>query len=252
MCVDLVHVYTCVPTLDVLPGDTIVAFYMDPSNHSDSAMISIKVSIGGGGTSTEASRTEFIDAEGDVVTSYVQGEPVRVRVTDLSHTQDVSLSDAVTIDGAAYDLTTYGSQSHMFVTDPIVLDVAAGDEITATYVDPTDPNDTSSATVAVVAGELDISSFYAGPNPFDDEVAFAYDGSGMATTFSVEIYDLAGHLVWAKTEANVSEVVWTGVNEEGDLLANGAYIYLLAATDGTNTFDPSNTESAKGIVFVNR
>jgi len=252
ICVDLVHVYTCVPTLDVLPGDTIVAFYQDPSNHSDSAMISIKVSIGGGGTSTEASCTEFIDAEGDVITSYVQGDPIRVRVTDLSHTQDVSLSDAVTIDGDVYDLTTYGSQSHMFVTDPIVLDVAAGDEITATYVDPTDPNDTSSATVVIVAGELDISSFYAGPNPFDDEVAFAYDGSGIATTFSVEIYDLAGHLVWAKTEANVAEVVWTGVDEDGNQLANGAYIYILAATDGTNTFDPSNTESAKGIVFVNR
>jgi hypothetical protein len=40
--------------------------------------------------------------------------------------------------------------------------------------------------------------------------------------------------------------------KDGALLANGAYIYLLAATDGTNTFDPSNTESAKGIVFVNR
>ncbi len=252
ICVDLVDVYTCVPTLGVLPGDTIVAFYQDPSNHSDSAVLSIKVSIGGNGTATEASCTEFIDTQGNVVDSYVQGDPLRVRITDLSHTQDVSLSGAVSIGGATYDLTTYGSQSHMFVTDPIVLDGAVGEEITATYVDPTDPTDTSSATVVIVSGELEVTSFYAGPNPFNDEVAFAYDGSGIATTFSVEIYDLAGHPVWAKTEANVSEVIWTGVNEDGNALANGAYIYVLAATDGTNTFDPSNTDSAKGIVFVNR
>ncbi len=55
-----------------------------------------------------------------------------------------------------------------------------------------------------------------------------------------------------QTEANVAEVVWTGVDEDGNQLANGAYIFILAATDGTNTFNPSNTESAKGIVFVNR
>jgi len=50
ICIDLTGVYDCVPTLGVLPGDTIVAVYQDPSNHSDSAWISIKVGIGGGGT----------------------------------------------------------------------------------------------------------------------------------------------------------------------------------------------------------
>jgi hypothetical protein len=50
ICVDLVNVYTCVPTLGALPGDTVVAYYQDPSNHSDSAMISIKVGMGGGTT----------------------------------------------------------------------------------------------------------------------------------------------------------------------------------------------------------
>ncbi|MCI0479934.1 hypothetical protein L0Y59_05305, partial [Candidatus Uhrbacteria bacterium] len=63
ICVDLVSVYTCVPTLGTLPGDTVVAFYQDPSNHSDSAMISIKVGIGGGGTPpSQASTTTFVNA----------------------------------------------------------------------------------------------------------------------------------------------------------------------------------------------
>ena len=132
------------------------------------------------------------------------------------------------------------------------IQLTAGESVTVTYTDPNDSADTDSATATVIASELNVTGFYAGPNPFDDEVAFAYDGSGIATTFSVEVYDLAGHLVWAKTEANTALVVWTGVNQSGDTLANGAYIYVITATDGTNTFDQSTTDSAKGLVFINR
>jgi len=64
ICIDLMAVYECVPQLGVLPGDTLVAFYQDPSNHSDSAMISIKVGIGGGGTPpSQQSTTMFVDAD---------------------------------------------------------------------------------------------------------------------------------------------------------------------------------------------
>jgi len=38
ICIDLMAVYECVPQLGVLPGDTLLAFYQDPSNHSDNAM----------------------------------------------------------------------------------------------------------------------------------------------------------------------------------------------------------------------
>ncbi len=63
---------------------------------------------------------------------------------------------------------------------------------------------------------------------------------------SVEVYDLAGHLVWANELANVSKVVWDGKDDGGALVANGAYIYLVKATDGTDTF------SDKGTLFINR
>ena len=252
ICVDLTAVYPCVPTLDVLPGDTIVAFYQDPSNHSDAAMIAIKTSVGGGAPTTPGSSTAFIDSAGNEVTSYTPGDCIRVQVTDVSHALDVSLSDAVTIDGVAYDLTTYGSQSHMFVTDPLELDVAVGDVLTATYTDPTDPTDTSSDTVVIVAGALLVTQFYAAPNPFPGSVTFAYEGSGVATQFSVLIYDLNGHLVWATTQVDATNVVWDGMSDDGEALANGPYLYVITATDGTNTFTPANTPSAKGTVFIDR
>ncbi len=246
ICVDLVSVYACVPTLGALPGDTIVAFYQDPTNHSDSAMIQIKVGIGGGAAPGQASSTAFIDRDGNVLSSCQPGQEVRVRVTDLSHTQDVSLPGAVVVDGVSYDLTTFGSQSHMFVTEPIAGDFVAGEAVTATYVDPTDPTDTSSASIPVVAAKLSVERFYAGPSPATGPVTFGYQGTGIASVMAVAVYDLAGHLVWSNELANVTSVVWDGKDDGGAFVANGAYIYLVKATDGTDAF------RGKGMLFVSR
>jgi flagellar hook assembly protein FlgD len=63
---------------------------------------------------------------------------------------------------------------------------------------------------------------------------------------SVTVYDLAGHVVWASELANVTKIVWNGKDDGGAFVANGAYIYLVTATDGTDTFD------GKGTLFINR
>jgi flagellar hook assembly protein FlgD len=86
------------------------------------------------------------------------------------------------------------------------------------------------------------------PNPFDTDVTFTFaEGStGLATTFSVSVYDLSGHQVWSDEVANTDEVVWDGTDDTGAALANGAYIFVAMATDGTDTF------TSKGTVFINR
>jgi hypothetical protein len=208
-------------------------------------MISSKVAVGGGTSTTTGSQVVFTNEGGTTVSQYTDVDTVYVKVTDSSHAGATSLQDAIEIDGVAYDLTASGTTG-TFVSGALDLDLVAGETITVTYTDPNDSADTDTATATIIASELDVTGFYAGPNPFDDEVAFAYEGSGVATTFSVEIYDLAGHLVWAKTQANTAEVLWTGVDSNGDALANGGYIYVVTATDGTNTFD------GKGLVFINR
>ena len=63
---------------------------------------------------------------------------------------------------------------------------------------------------------------------------------------TVEIYDLAGALVWASELTDVTEIVWNGTDMAGGTLANGAYLYKVAATDGTNSF------AGSGKVFINR
>jgi len=252
ICIDLVSVYSgCVPTLGVLPGDTVLAFYQDPSNYSDSAMISIKVGVGGGGTPPgQGSTTKFTDASGNLVANYMDVDTVYVKVVDPSHAGAASLLDAVKIGTATFDLAPLaGAATDTFITGAITLTElgkGAGDTITATYTDPTDPSDTSSATISVIASELVVEEFIAKPNPFATETVFTYVGSGIATTFTVTVYDLAGHVVWTDEKSNVSEVTWDGKNASGVALANGAYIYVVLATDGTNTF------TGKGKVFIDR
>ena len=249
ICIDLTSVYSeCVPTLDILPGDTIVAAYQDPTNHSDVAWISIKVGIGGGGTvPSQASTTTFVDAAGNAVSNYTDVDMVYVQVIDPTHAGGSLIANAVEIDGVTYDVEPLaGAESDTFITAGLDLGLSAGDEITATYTDPNDPTDTSSDTISIIASELVVDEFYAGPNPFSDEVSFSFHGSGIATSMEVVVYDLSGKKVWADEQANVSEIVWDGTNEAGAQLANGPYKYMVTATDGTNTF------SGDGMVFVNR
>jgi hypothetical protein len=245
-CIDLIDVYDCVPTLGVLPGDTIIAAYMDPSNHSDSAWISIKVGIGGGVTPpSQLSTTMFVDSEGNEVDTYTDVDDVYVKVVDPSHTGAPSLLDAVEIDGVPYDLAPLaGATTDTFITEAISgLGVGT---FTATYTDPTDPTDTSSDTIDIIASELAVDNFYAGPNPFETTTEFSYIGTGIAATFTVTVYDLAGHVVWTKTESNVTGITWDGTDEAGMALANGAYIYMVMAMDETNTF------TDKGTVFISK
>ena len=93
---------------------------------------------------------------------------------------------------------------------------------------------------------LIVDSFYAGPNPFKTEVTFGFNGAGAASQMTVAIYTFSGGLLWETTLIDVSEVTWDGITDGGTPLANGGYIYVITATDGTNTF------SDTGKVFVNR
>ncbi|RKZ24886.1 hypothetical protein DRQ29_07215, partial [bacterium] len=248
ICIDLTSVYSeCTPTLDVLPGDTIVAVYQDPSNHSDSAWISIKVGIGGGATPpSQQSTTMFVDADGNEVTNYTDADLVYVKVIDPSHAGAALLAGAVEIGGVSYDLTPIAGATDEFITDGLDLDLTAGDTITATYTDPTDPADTSSDTITIIASALNVERFYAGPSPFSDTTTFGYVGSGIASDMSVEVRDASGHVVWSQELANVTGIVWDGTDKNGVPLANGGYMYFITATDGTNTFTGS------GWVFIDR
>jgi len=248
ICIPLIDVYPCVPTLDVLPGDTVIAVYQDPSNHSDSAWISIKVGIGGGGTPPGQTATVlFVDEAGDAVSQYETGDTVLVKVVDPSHAGSAMLSGGLTVNGIEYDLIPLaGSPSDTFMTEPLLLGCAAGDEIVAEYLDPTDPTDQARAAILVVAGELRVERFYAAPTPFADKTTFGFIGTGVPSDLHVVVYDLRGHAIWSDSATNEKGVEWTGVNQAGEPVANGNYIFTIRATSGPTTY------AETGLVTVKR
>ncbi len=244
-CVDLASRYECTPSLGVLPGDTLLAVYNDPTNHSDVAWISIKVGMGG--ASLPPSQTSFVDVDGSPVTVYVEGDPIYVQVVDASIADAGMLEGAVTLLGQTYDLFPVEKVAPgTFRTHRLDLGLAAGDTVTATYVDPSDPRDTSSATARIVASTLRVERFYAGPTPFADTVRFAYEGDGLAERFTVSVYDLVGRRVWSSEAQNVLSIPWDGRRQDGRLLANGAYLYVIAASNGDDLF------TGRGTVFISR
>ncbi len=248
-CIDLVSQYANVPTLGVLPGDTIIAMYQDPSNHSDTAWITIKVAVGGVFMG-QASTTMFVDAEGSEVASYSNADDVYVMVIDSSNAGETELPGAVEIAGTAFDLAALAdAEDDTFITETISLaelGASAGDSITAIYTDPNDPTDSSSDTVSITVSKLEFRGFLVKPNPISAESVFAFDGVGTPASFSVVVYDLSGHRVWSQDLNNAREIPWNAVNQAGVDLANGSYIYVATATDGIDTYHD------KGKVFILR
>ena len=156
------------------------------------------------------------------------------------------MTGALAVGDLSVDLNPVDGQAGIFVTDGLALDLPGGSQLTATYIDPADPVDVSSDTIVIVAGMLEVDGFYAGPNPFETEVTFGFNGTGIASQMTVCLYNLAGKMVWETTQTDVSEIRWDGIADGGLPAANGAYIFTIMATDGTNTFEDT------GKIFISR
>jgi hypothetical protein len=73
---------------------------------------------------------------------------------------------------------------------------------------------------------------------------------------SVDIYTIGGRLIWSIDDApgdlNYNEVEWDAVDGDGDLVANGLYLYVVEARgeDGTTvTSDVGRMVVARGPRF---
>jgi hypothetical protein len=71
------------------------------------------------------------------------------------------------------------------------------------------------------------------PNPFnpkEEDTRIVFE-SGRSGSLTILIYDLFGHLVYEKTDAEASDLRWGGRNGRGELVASGGYICLLKVGD---------------------
>jgi len=87
----------------------------------------------------------------------------------------------------------------------------------------------------VVAGGLTLSQNC--PNPFNPVTTIAY-GIPEAGHVSVEVYNVSGQrtatLVDEDMDAGVHEVLWRGVNDDGESVGSGIYFYRVSSGGSTS------------------
>jgi hypothetical protein len=233
-------------------GDTIMAFYQDPSNHSDIAIISIKVSEGGAGAVTPPVVALSVAFDR---TTYYPGDTVTITVTDEQYAgaaEIVGTNVLVLLDKDGGVITSWnkleavaGQPGRFRVTYVLPETVKLG-TITAKYTDPFMPTRTALATATVVAKALtNVTGITVSPNPFRTSTTFAIVGEpagAVAAKITIVIYDLTGAKVAEIVGTNTASVTWTGGN-----LRNGAYIYVATVEGAGKTFGPF-----KGFVYIER
>ncbi|MGC8962842.1 MAG: T9SS type A sorting domain-containing protein, partial [Candidatus Bipolaricaulaceae bacterium] len=232
-------------------GDTIMAFYQDPSNHSDIAIISIKVSEGGAGAVTPP--TVALSVAFDR-TTYYPGDTVTITVTDEQYAgaaEIVGTNVLVLLDKDGGVITSWnrlealaGQPGKFRVTYTLPETVKLG-TITAKYTDPYMPTRTVQATAQVVAKALtNVTGITISPNPFKTTTTFtiqAEPAGAVAQKITITIYDLTGAKVAVVEGTNTASVSWNGGN-----LRNGAYIYV-AVVEGAG-----KAWTFKGFVYIER
>jgi len=228
-------------------GDTIMAFYQDPSNHSDISIISIKVSSGGAAgvvppVTPQVAFDAATYAPGDLVTITVT-DPAYVNAATISGTDILVLKDATGAILESWDELS-GAGGEFSVTYELPETVALG-TLTAIYTDPMFPNRIAQATAQVVAAELsDVTGISVAPNPFDYSTTFsivAEPVGAVADSISIAIYDLTGRVVAELSGTGTDSVTW-----DGDALRNGAYVYV-AVVEGAG-----KTWTFRGFVYIKR
>ncbi|MBC7109269.1 MAG: T9SS type A sorting domain-containing protein, partial [Methanomassiliicoccales archaeon] len=230
-------------------GDTIMAFYQDPSNHSDVSIISIKVSEGGAGAVTPP--TVQLSVVFDK-TTYYPGDTVTITVTDEQYAgaaEIVGTNVLVLLDKDGKVITSWnkleavaGQPGKFRVTYVLPETVKLG-TITAKYTDPYMTTRTAQGQATVVAKALsNVAGITISPNPFQTSTTFtiqAEPAGAVAEKITITIYDLTGAKVAVVSGENTASVTWDGGN-----LRNGAYIYVAVVEGGTKAW------TFKGFVYI--
>jgi len=234
------------------PGDTIMALYQDPSNHSDISIISIKVSEGGAAAVTPPVVALSVAFDRP---SYYPGDTVTITVTDEQYSGAAEIVDTDVLvlydkDGRVIKswnrLEAVPGEPGKFRVTYVLPETVKLGTITAVYTDPMMPTRTAQDTATVVAKALaNVTGITVSPNPFKTSTTFtiqAEPAGAVAAKITIVIYDLTGAKVAELSAENTASVTW-----DGDNLRNGAYIYVATVEGAGKVFGPF-----KGFVYIER
>ncbi len=91
----------------------------------------------------------------------------------------------------------------------------------------------SSEVYFVVSSETKLHQVYNYPNPFANETYFTFRLSQIPEEVKIRIYTIAGRMIKeiikksSELNYDLNKIYWDGRDEDGDVIANGTYLYKL-------------------------
>ncbi|MCK5595810.1 MAG: hypothetical protein KAJ04_00045, partial [Candidatus Eisenbacteria sp.] len=131
------------------------------------------------------------------------------------------------------------------------------DDLYDIRISATDANGQTSVFVVHVIGNapITITDVINYPNPFHSTTRIIYTLNQSGADVRIDIYTIGGRLIRtihdAPGDLNYNEVEWDGVDGDGDLVANGLYLYVVEAREdgGTATSNVGRMVVARGPRF---
>ncbi len=204
--------------------------------------------------------------DGDVVSS----NPTMI--VDIHTVNGLNLSDAgighslqATFDnGQSVDLGPYytgklNSYQDGTVTYPVTTNLSYGEHSVTVQAFDVFNNGAQASTDFVVESDssLSLTNVYNYPDPFSNGTAFTFErsdagGAGEPVNVTIKVFTLSGRLIKTIQSYGLTgtfvRIDWNGLDEDGNRLAMGVYLYKVIAT----TVDGQYTSSAIGKMAVVR
>ena len=108
-------------------------------------------------------------------------------------------------------------------------------------------NSANDQILFTVSDELKLIDYGNYPNPFKDRTVFIYELTQRVDDFKIKIYSGSGRLIKILEESNsyntgldmseggYHEILWNGLDEDGNFIANGVYFYKMIAQNDSKT-----------------
>jgi hypothetical protein len=99
----------------------------------------------------------------------------------------------------------------------------------------------SSQIFFVVSSETKLLQVYNYPNPFQNETFFTFRLTQIPEELKIKIFTIAGRLIKeifipsSQLKFDFNKIYWDGRDEEGDLIANGTYLYKIILRSAEKT-----------------
>jgi hypothetical protein len=185
---------------------------------------------------------------------YVSSNPIIEILLDyeghfeISDTNDIEIMlNSKRVDFASLN-TTYETQNNriIFSFSPQLDDGDYTLSVLGDNIRPANSDENTFVRFFKVSSESKILYPYNYPNPFANETFFTFKLTQIPDELKIKIFTIAGRLVrelkFNREELNFdfNRIYWDGRDEDGDLLANGVYLYKIISYSNNETVSVIN------------